>query len=63
MEVDIGAENPETVEEQEFSANANPSEHSTSSESDASLERQLREKDAEITFLKSTNQGLLQLSN
>ena len=40
----------------------NLSKHSTSSESDASLERQLREKDAEITFFKSTNQGLLQQS-
>ena len=55
MEVDVGAEDTETVGEQEFSANANTSAKSTSDESN---QDELREKDAEIAFLKSTNQGL-----
>ena len=62
MEVDVGVENPETLE-QEFPANANLCEKSDSSESDSSFKRQLCEKDAEITFLKGTNQGLLQEVN
>ena len=44
---------------EDHSSTAIPSMQSTSSESNTSHEDQLREKDVEIGFLKSTNQGLM----
>ena len=55
MDVGVGAE--------EFPVNANQCAQSHSGELYASFQRQLCEKDTEITFLQSTNQGLLQEVN
>ena len=56
MELDVN-EDHNTPED--HSSTAIPSMQSTSSESNTSHEDQLREKDVEIGFLKSTNQGLM----